>query len=78
MTDRSEAIQRVADLLLASNAAQTRHIGVALQRLLLVRECDVVHLGIFTCVHLTDSLLASYIEQEDLFVSADTDCKRAV
>ena len=78
MTDRSEAVQSVANLLLAPDTAQTRHIAVAFYRLLLIRQGNVVHLRIFTRVHLTDRLLAPYVEQEDLLVGADTDGERAI
>ena len=49
-----------------------------LQGLLLVRQGNVVHLGVLACVHLTHSLLAPDVEEQDLLVCTHTDCKRTV
>lgn len=73
MTNGSEAIQRVAECVLGRSVHQI----VACQTLL-VGEGNIVHFRIHTSIDFADSLLATDVEEENLFVCAYTDGEGAI
>ena len=87
MTDSCKAIQWVTeDVVAISKSVLGRHIAttawhyhtssvIAFEttaRLLLIRECDIVHLWIHTRIYLADCFLAPDVKQKNLFVCRNT------
>lgn len=90
VADRCESVERVAHHVGAVRgrglgAAHTGHHVIAsgaivatLERLLLVREGDIVHFGVAAGIDLAHGFLAPDVEEKDLLVCAHTDGERAI
>ena len=83
MANSGKAIHGITYLLLVLHiaSAHARYVVSlpAFQGLLrTARQGYVVHLRVFTCVHLADGLLTPDVEEQDLLVCTYADCKRPI